>query len=84
MTKLAQPTNQEHPAPKPVMRTWYMELVLGSVALAVTYLSATLALDTGSLVGYSIAMLFLVLAVRHFYNAGRAYARGRANGKDQR
>lgn len=61
-----------------------MELILGSVALAVTYLSSSLALDTGSFIGYGIAMLFLVLAIRHFYNAGRAYAKGGANGKDQR
>lgn len=81
MTKPVQPTKQQQP--KPLMRTWYVELILGSVALAIVYLSGSLAIDTGSLIAYAVAVVFLVMAVRHFYNAGRAYSKGRANDQDQ-
>lgn len=60
-----------------------MELILGSVASAVFYLSGSLGLDTGSLVAYAIAIIFLGMSVRHFYLAFQAFTKGRKHDSEQ-
>lgn len=86
MANQAQPLkhpDQSQPR-RAVQRPWYMELVLGAVALAVVYLASSLALDSGSLIAYVVALLFAVLALRHFYRTGRLLQKGKGRGAQDR
>lgn len=71
--------NQANNRPQLVPRHWVLEVVLGSVALGVSYLATLSALNTGSMIQYFIGLILLVLGVRHFVLAVRAWQRQNRN-----
>ena len=75
MTKPAQPPKATPHAttPRPVPQHWIAELVLGLLALFLVSFVATLALDTGSLLAYATAIVFVALTIRHFYKAVQGF-----------
>ena len=55
-----------------LIHKWWMRLIIGVVFIGIAYGFASLAIDSGSLWQYALAIIFLVWGVKHLLRGLRA------------